>query len=815
MKKIFFAVCATLFININVMASEVKQDTKSPSNAVSLMTLVQQESDFSVLTKQLAKIEANLKASEISVRETTEYIKALSMVQDYAFARRNANETELNGIQAQIAALGEVPSDGTTEPADIAKKRTLFNKQADMYKSEITGADLIITKVDALNSQILSLRNTTLINSLTTREQSIIHPKTFYVSLVGFFTFMFDILKSPWTWYYSLTEAEQTSIVSQAAKAGITMCFAVFIAVFFSVYIRRKYGYKGRLENPTYAQKVSAALWLFVARGLLPAGVLGAFIFWVNGTVLINGTPFGTFLKVAASYTLAVFLLQATVRSVFTPKRGIKWRLIDVSDESAKSLSHTLFISIILICFVSFLQSMARRTDMTLDMEYAVKIVANLVKAVCVILVAGRFLYKNDQAKLTDKNVSDEEEKLTTSSKIGTLITLLMSAAFVLSLFGYIRLSEFILDRFIASVIFSGVMFIIYRLIKVMVHQFLGIKYWKKTLHLSRKFMNKVEFWIGFLIAPVFIFIACFFLLGIWGVSVDILLQSAKKILTGFYIGGMKISLVSIFMGIVSFLVSLFVFRLIKNSLQTGSLSQVEMDPGVRNSLVAGIGFLGVVISLLIALVVMGGSLKGLALIAGALSLGAGLGLQNVVNNFVSGIILLFERPIKIGDWVIINGQEGIVKRINIRSTTLETWAKADVIIPNADILSSSLMNMTHDSRFGRVDIAIGVGYGSDIDLVKKTLLDIPLENKKVLKTPQPFVLFTNFGESSLDFQLSCYTADITSRGGIATDLRERIIAKFRELNIEIPFPQRDVHLIPVAQPEQKSQVTDNQQKEI
>ncbi len=276
----------------------------------------------------------------------------------------------------------------------------------------------------------------------------------------------------------------------------------------------------------------------------------------------------------------------------------------------------------------------------------------------------------------------------------------------------------------------------------------------------------------------------------------DILLQSAKKVLTGFYIGGMKISLVSIFMGIAAFLVSLFAFKMIKNSFQTGNLSKVEMDPGVRNSLVAGIGFLGIIISLLIALVVMGGSLKGLALIAGALSLGAGLGLQNVVNNFVSGIILLFERPIKIGDWVIIAGQEGIVKRINIRSTVLETFSKSDVIIPNADILSSSLINMTHDSKFGRVDITIGVAYHSDIDLVKKVLLEIPLENKKVLQNPQPFVSFTDFGVSSLDFKLSCYTADITNRAGISTDLRERILMRFRELNIEIPFPQQDIHIV-------------------
>ena len=308
--------------------------------------------------------------------------------------------------------------------------------------------------------------------------------------------------------------------------------------------------------------------------------------------------------------------------------------------------------------------------------------------------------------------------------------------------------------------------------------------------------MNKTEFWITFLIAPVFLFVAIFFLLGIWGVSVDILLQSAKKILTGFYIGDMKISLVSIFTGIGAFLFSLFAFKMLKNSLQKGKLSQIEMDPGIRNSFVAGIGFLGSIISVLVALVVMGGSLKGLTLIAGALSLGAGLGLQNVVSNFVSGIILLFERPIKIGDWVIIAGQEGTVKRINIRSTVLETFTKSDVIIPNADILSGTLINMTHDNKFGRVDVVVGVAYNSDVDLVKKILLEIPQENKKVLQKPQPFVNFTDFGASSLDFKLSCYTSDITNRASISTDLRERILDRFREHNIEIPFPQQDIHVI-------------------
>jgi len=534
--------------------------SQMPQEAASVLTLVETQADLNAINKQLAKIETILQKDDVSIAKTVNYTKALNAVQDYAISKRSAWESDLNTAQQQIAALGEVPADGK-EPADIAKKRKEFTKTADTHKSRIAEAELMIARVDTLNTRILNLRNTSLWNTLKTREESIIHPKTFWVSLVGFTTFMFDILKSPWTWYYSLTPDEQRSIVTQASKAGMTMCFALFIAIFCNVYIRKRFGYKASSENPSYTQKVSAAIWLFIARGLLPAGVLGAFIFWVRNTPLLNGTAFGTFLQVAASCILAIFLLKASVRSIFTPKRGFRWRLIDMSDVQAKSLSRTLSISIILICFVSFLQSMARRTDMTLEMEYAVQIIANLVKAACVILVSTRFLYTADQENKADT----EEENLTLSSKIGTLITLMMSATFVLSLFGYIRLSEFILNRFISSVIFGGALFIIYRLIKVVLHQLLGLKYWTKNLHMTRKIMGKVEFWIGFLIAPIFLFVGTLFLLGIWGVSVDILMQSAKKFLTGFYIGGMKISLVSIFMGIIAFLVSLFVFKMIKN----------------------------------------------------------------------------------------------------------------------------------------------------------------------------------------------------------------------------------------------------------
>lgn len=144
------------------------------------------------------------------------------------------------------------------------------------------------------------------------------------------------------------------------------------------------------------------------------------------------------------------------------------------------------------------------------------------------------------------------------------------------------------------------------------------------------------------------------------------------------------------------------------------------MDDGVRNSIMSLTGFVGFIFSGILAIAVMGGSLSSIAIIAGALSFGAGLGLQSIVSNLVAGLTILFERPIKVGDWVIIDGQEGIVKQINMRSTELETWSKSNIIIPNASILSKSVINMTYTDRLGRIEIKVGVDYNSDIELVKK-----------------------------------------------------------------------------------------------
>ncbi|MCW8861993.1 MAG: mechanosensitive ion channel, partial [Rhodospirillales bacterium] len=176
-------------------------------------------------------------------------------------------------------------------------------------------------------------------------------------------------------------------------------------------------------------------------------------------------------------------------------------------------------------------------------------------------------------------------------------------------------------------------------------------------------------------------------------------------------------------------------------------------------------------------------------------SVGIGFGLQNVINNFVSGLILLAERPIKPGDWVVIGGHEGKVKKVNVRSTEVETFQRASVIIPNADLISTPVINWTHKNMLGRVEVAVGVAYGTDPRLVEQVLVDCANAHPNVLKGQDPYVLFTNFGESSLDFELRAFLVDVEKRVLTGSELRFAIHDALKEKGIEIPFPQRVIHM--------------------
>lgn len=209
------------------------------------------------------------------------------------------------------------------------------------------------------------------------------------------------------------------------------------------------------------------------------------------------------------------------------------------------------------------------------------------------------------------------------------------------------------------------------------------------------------------------------------------------------------------------------------------------------------VSYISFAVSLLIALLVAGVNFTGLAIIAGALSIGIGLGLQDIVNNFVSGIILLLEKPIHPGDRIIIGNTEGFVRKIHIRSTRIATIAKSDVIVPNADLIKNQVTNyMFHDRRW-RISCQVGVAYGSDTDKVKNTLLQVASQYEEIIQEglDEPAVLFRQFGDSSLVFELWCVITDVNKKYKIQSDLNFAIDTAFRKAGITIAFPQRDVHI--------------------
>jgi len=197
----------------------------------------------------------------------------------------------------------------------------------------------------------------------------------------------------------------------------------------------------------------------------------------------------------------------------------------------------------------------------------------------------------------------------------------------------------------------------------------------------------------------------------------------------------------------------------------------------------------------IIAIDSVGIDLSSLAVIAGALSVGIGFGLRNLVGNFISGISLLIERPIKVGDWIAVDGYEGIVKKVAVRATEIQTFQGAAVMIPNLRLIENPVTNLTHKGRTGRIDVPIGVAYGTDTQKVRDILMGIAEADERIKETPAPNVIFAAHGDSSLDFVLRAHTANVNERLSIASDLRFEIDKAFRKAKIEIPFPQRDVHI--------------------
>jgi len=481
------------------------------------------------------------------------------------------------------------------------------------------------------------------------------------------------------------------------------------------------------------------------------------------------------------------FLARMVVEMVLFPRPPAR-RVLQVNDDAARLLTRwfRVFITIALLGSVGFWSLRAAQPpELTLLLARDAFVVLCIPLAITLLLVSQK-IRRLDKFRL-----------------MRVTLGFLLLVSLVFELLGFRNFSYFVLRALFSLTALYGVLkaaqWIFSQLASVLESDSYAVsRAFKKALGLKSKQRIPGLIAFNFFVHSSLWVVFFFAVIHVLGFSDDVIVTIQNWFMQGFEIGNLTVNPVRILFAIVLFSLVYVASGWLKSNIDKKWLIKADIDRGARETIVTIIGYLGVTIALLVGLSVAGVTFTNLAIIAGALSVGIGFGLQNIVNNFVSGLILLFERPIKRGDWIVVGNTEGYVKKISIRSTQIQTFDRSDVIVPNSDLISNQVTNWMLYDQSGWLRVPIGVAYGSDTQKVKNILLELANSHEEVIKNNDEYpisALFLGFGDSSLNFELRCHIRNIDKRLSVLSDLNYKLDAMFREHNVEIPFPQRDIHI--------------------
>lgn len=542
---------------------------------------------------------------------------------------------------------------------------------------------------------------------------------------------------------------------------------------------------------PTFFERAAAAAWIAPARAA-PA-VIAALIVYVGLDALdMLYYPSDKIAAAALRGVLIFATVSALLAAVFAPHDPER-RLVAVSDASARSICRLLQA----MAAVSALDLALSATMRALYVPLSLSVVQSLLTSVTLAGLLAMLLLTPFEPVTVRPGVPTSRHR---PRWVKGPLWLAVGAMLGASLLGYVALARFVAQQLVTTGIVALVAALLFLAIRAITREPEDARHpvgrmLEARFGIDAPRRHQIARLTEFALTLTLAIVALPLLLLQWGFSTADIRDWVKAALFGFEIGQFRISLARILIGIVLFTALLFATRMFQRWLRETLLLQPRMDVGITNSIDTAVGYAGVAVAGLIAVSYAGLDITNLAIVAGALSVGIGFGLQSIVNNFVSGLILLIERPIKVGDWIVVGTEQGNVQRISVRSTEIRTFDGASLILPNSELITGRVLNWTHRGVLGRVVLRVGVTYDADPRQVAEILLTCARAHPMVRSVPAPKAIFDNFGASALEFSLRVHLEDITKALDVQSELRMSVLEALRAAGIEIPFNQLDVSL--------------------
>ncbi|MGB0813607.1 MAG: DUF3772 domain-containing protein [Paracoccaceae bacterium] len=682
------------------------------------------------------------------------------------------NSDRISLVQTQLNALPPSPDDGTEDPLKERRNelKTLLN---DLKIPGLRANDAFI-QADTLIGELDLLLRARQTDALLTSVESPLRPSIWTQSvaqLAGAFFAPFTELSST-----EISDAQKITLKKQAVSIvalilGAVISWFVGLKITNSIETFKNKASQKRLSALALPVSILELLFKFLSvllfvRALHLSGLIG-----LKGSLFLDQLPYFSALFLFALW-LPKHLFSGDVG--FLSSLNLNSKLTTNSNFGAAAL--------VLILFDLTSTGLAQSS---IDGD------ANAFATLIITLMASFILWRIcksitgiETLFAENKNVSEQF-----SSNFSSRLTYLINRFLLVSLFlapvlvavGYVNAGRELTQSVILSLGLISTVIII---------QDYVIGLYLVVLGEEDDSKDKL---IPILLSFVLLLISLPFFAVIWGVRQQELLEIWSNFQSGFELGTIKLSPGLILGFLIIFTVGYMLTRLVQSALQTTVLPRTAMDSGAQTAIISGVGYVGIFLAAIIAFSTTGLDLSSLAIVAGALSVGIGFGLQNIVSNFVSGIILLIERPVSVGDWIEVSGKMGYVRDISVRSTRIETFDRSDVIIPNADLVSGVVTNYTRGNTVGRVIIPVGVAYGTDTKIVESILREIAEAHPKILKDPGPSIVFQGFGSDSLDFEIRAILGDVNWMLSIKSEINHQIAERFAKEGIEIPFAQREI----------------------